>query len=355
MRFLLCILFSAFLITTVQSLIAQVVYDPITCGLPGRGFKGKLRTEKRKVVGNDVNKIVKRDIDKDYSADYSPTAGDETEEDENDPMRTKVMGGERAAKDELPWAAIILFRANISCGATLISRRHVITAAHCFVKNPNGTVSLKNMRSEEDVLADIIVGVGGTCLKPDKKYKCGEEDNILGIRAKRISYRSYFEYGSDFTHDFAILELTRDVPEHIHHICLPHMNKKIDIGDPSLRMSSFGWGQDAITNLSSVPFLKKVMLGVKMTEKECKKIFPEKLDDTFCTVERKDSGPCEGDSGTGITAKIGIKTYLLGVLTYGTDCKKLVSGGGKPEAQLSTDVTKYAALIDSWLGAKKPK
>ncbi|ETN85718.1 hypothetical protein NECAME_16675 [Necator americanus] len=117
------------------------------------------------------------------------------------------------------------------------------------------------------------------------------------------------------------------------------MNKKIDIGDPSLRMSSFGWGQD----------------GVKMTEKECKKIFPEKLDDTFCTVERKDSGPCEGDSGTGITAKIGIKTYLLGVLTYGTDCKKLVSGGEKPEAQLSTDVTKYAALIDSWLGAKKPK
>ncbi|ETN84681.1 hypothetical protein NECAME_17052, partial [Necator americanus] len=90
------------------------------------------------------------------------------------------------------------------------------------------------------------------------------------------SYRSFFEYRCSGTRDIAILELTADVPEHIHHICLPHMNKKIDISDSSLRMSSFGWGGDR----------------VKMTEKECKSSFPEKLDDTFCTFERPDRNVC---------------------------------------------------------------
>ncbi|ETN82507.1 hypothetical protein NECAME_17690 [Necator americanus] len=55
------------------------------------------------------------------------------------------------------------------------------------------------------------------------------------------------------------------------------MNKKIDISDSSIRMSSFGWGSDR----------------VKMTKKECKKFYPKQLDDTFCTFERADECICE--------------------------------------------------------------
>ncbi|KAK6740821.1 hypothetical protein RB195_008962 [Necator americanus] len=93
---------------TLPTVTADVQNHPTTCGLPGPGFKGnKLRAKARKYVGNDVKRIVKRDIGNYYSADYNPTTGDETEEDENDPMRTKIMGGERAVKDELPWAAAV--------------------------------------------------------------------------------------------------------------------------------------------------------------------------------------------------------------------------------------------------------
>ncbi|KAK6740823.1 hypothetical protein RB195_008962 [Necator americanus] len=217
----------------------------------------------------------------------------------------------------------------------------------------NGTVSVDNMIPEGDVRNRASVVIGGTCQKVDKKYNCAEEDVVSVFQIKRASYRSFFEYGSEFTHDFAILELTDDVPKHIHHACLPHMNKNIGIGDSSLRMSSFGWGSDPKKNLSSVPFLQKVMLGVKMTEKECKKFYPKKLDDTFCTFERPDRNVCRGDSGGGITANIGGRTYLAGVVSGGSQCDDLLSGREKPEAQLNTDVTKYAALIDSWLGTKK--
>ncbi|ETN69827.1 hypothetical protein NECAME_15070 [Necator americanus] len=92
------------------------------------------------------------------------------------------------------------------------------------------------------------------------------------------------------------------------------MNKKIDISDSSLRMSSFGWGSDR----------------VKMTEKECKKFYPKKLDDTFCTFEHLDRN---GDSGGGITANIGGRTYLAGVVSGGNQCDDLLSGSEKPEAQ----------------------
>ncbi|KAK6740788.1 hypothetical protein RB195_008936 [Necator americanus] len=304
MRFLLCILFSAFLITTLKSAIAKDVYDPTTCGLPGPGFKrNKLKAKARKYVGNDVKRIVKRDIDKDYSADYNPTAGDETEEDENDPMRTKIMGGERAAKDELPWAAVVVRK-------TTRGKRE--PAAHFEYLN------VDNMIPEGKVPTEVYVAIGGTCQKVDKKYNCAEEDIVSGFHIKRASYRSFFESGSDFARDFAILELTDDVPKHIHHICLPHMNKKIDISDSSLRMSSFGWGSDR----------------VKMTEKECKKFYTKKLDDTFCTFERRDRNVCEGDSGSGITAEIDGRTYLAGVVSFGASCGDLHSGRRKPEAQV---------------------
>ncbi|KAK6740807.1 hypothetical protein RB195_008951 [Necator americanus] len=256
------------------------------------------------------------------------------------------MGGERAVKDELPWAAAVKKTlkkksklepaANFEC----FQIRHIITAAHCFMEDLNGTVSVDNMIPEGDVRNRASVVIGGTCQKVDKKYNCAEEDVVSVFQIKRASYRSFFEYGSEFTHDFAILELTADVPKHIHHICLPHMNKKIDISDSSLRMSSFGWGSDR----------------VKMTEKECKKFYPKKLDDTFCTFEHPDRNVCRGDSGSGITANIGGRTYLAGVVSGGNQCDDLLSGSEKPEAQVSTDVTKYAALIDTaWLGTKKSK
>ncbi|KAK6740805.1 hypothetical protein RB195_008945 [Necator americanus] len=268
------------------------------------------------------------------------------------------MGGERAAKDELPWAALLVLLAEKRiCGGTLISRRHIITAAHCFWKSgsPEDSCSVENMLPEGDIPTGALVRIGGTCLLPDKKHNCTEEDLGYLFGIKRASYRSFFEYRCSGTRDIAILELTADVPEHIHHICLPHMNKKIDISDSSLRMSSFGWGGDPIKNLSSVPFLQKVMIGVKMTEKECKSSFPEKLDDTFCTFERPDRNVCHGDSGGGITARIDGRTYLAGVVSFGSSCDDLQSGRAKPEAQVNTDVTKYAALIDSWLGTKKSK
>jgi len=48
-----------------------------------------------------------------------------------------MMGGYEVDEGDLPWAVTIhlIYEAHKAiCSGTLISRRHVITAAHCFVK-----------------------------------------------------------------------------------------------------------------------------------------------------------------------------------------------------------------------------
>merc|ERR1719369_217008 len=51
----------------------------------------------------------------------------------------EIVGGTPAEAKEFPWAAALLWRdtLTLACGGSLLSDRHVLTAAHCFDSGSN--------------------------------------------------------------------------------------------------------------------------------------------------------------------------------------------------------------------------
>lgn len=50
------------------------------------------------------------------------------------PFSGRVVGGQNAAKGEFPWQVSLLKNNNHNCGGSIISKNHILTAAHCVVQ-----------------------------------------------------------------------------------------------------------------------------------------------------------------------------------------------------------------------------
>ncbi|CAJ0599225.1 unnamed protein product [Cylicocyclus nassatus] len=288
------------------------------------------------------------------------------DEDEDDFMQEKIMGGRRAERGELPWAVLLhVWKKKSSrdgsttlyggiCGGTLISTRHVITAAHCFqATESEGQCSTSNMVSPDFVINNTEVFIGGTCSSTGR-FGCTKSDIGRVYKVARAFYEDYFKFGCTDTHDIAILELAKDVPKTINHVCLPFMHKVEELEDPYLKLRTFGWGRDPLNHDNNLsPYLQMTDLGAKLPEIECRK--SSKAKDTFC-VKSGQQEFCRGDSGGGVTAKIRGRNYLMGVAIAGPPCDMVAKDvKARSHPQTCTDIMYYKKMIGTWILAKRSR
>ncbi|CAD6198029.1 unnamed protein product [Caenorhabditis auriculariae] len=263
-----------------------------------------------------------------------------------------------------PWAVLLHIdrhgdgsRAPAVCGGTLITRKHIITAAHCFrkettvrAKKSSRECSREEGMTSEEALKRTKAIVGSTCSVVDPAINCFDE--LIGeeIKVVRVQIGDFFRKKCSQGNDYALLELERPVDDKFqaHHVCLPHI-ENVPLGDQK-KLTAFGWGSDPLQEYNSIPtpFLQIVGLDRMGSEQCFEEVGDEMTKDALCTVELSKKNVCSGDSGGGITFQNKRRHYLAAIISYGSDCNSLVRGT-RPKAQINTDISKYISQIATFI------
>nr|AAP12674.1 trypsin precursor LlSgP3 [Lygus lineolaris] len=239
----------------------------------------------------------------------------------------RIVGGRQTKVNEYPLIAAIVNRGRpnfIFCGGTIITERHVLTAAHCKPKNPFQPLSV--------VLAEHQVS-----------SKTESQTTIIDVQ-EFITHEQY-NLRSNLENDVALLVLKSKIPfgKTIGPACFPKANLNI-VGQ---KVRVIGWGRLSSGGLQP-DILQKVDLDVKPIS-ACQKVYNGITEGQVCTyTEKKDA--CQGDSGGPVIwLDPSTNRYtVVGIVSYGYGCAQPGSPG------VNTAVSTYRDWILQKIQATAP-
>merc|ERR1711887_346485 len=216
-------------------------------------------------------------------------------------------GGQTASRGSLPWQVSIQTSRHF-CGGTVINKRWILTAAHCF------------SGSGADNGVKIVAG-------DHKLYHTEGSEQNIGL------YRSYVhpQYNSrTMLNDIALLKLTRDMrfDSYTQPACLP---KKANSGTDYVTGDTVvvsGWGR--LSSGGHSPSELKMVKVPFISDRTCNKreVYNRKiLSSMICAGGlRGGQDSCQGDSGGPLVKLVDGKWTVLGVVSWGAGC----AGYNKP-------------------------
>lgn len=242
------------------------------------------------------------------------------------------FNGERVDKGQFPWIAPLFDQAQPQapayfCGSTIISNKHLITAAHCIYD------------AGDFMPADRILAVPGM-------YNI---DNFADENAKFAfvdTVHAHHDYINDDDlndADIAILRLKKVLiyTEYIIPICL--WNDANDL-DRVVNQEGIvaGWGLTEKGSTTIPTFIKASIVTQRSCRDNLEKMLP--LNSRVFCGDGHGSAPCNGDSGSGFVLKRGNQYYLRGVVSKGQqDPETLLCNVNK--FTIYTDVAPYRYWI----------
>ncbi|KAK3909564.1 Serine protease easter [Frankliniella fusca] len=213
----------------------------------------------------------------------------------------RIFGGNETEIGEFPWMALLQYRnprgsLGFYCGGVLISKRYVLTAAHCVAEDSVKLVSVRlgehDTKTSPDCKTDI--------LSPTQEQICA--DRAIDIPVERdIAYPEYNKRDPNHYHDIALVRLSRDVDftEWIQPICVPVSQEQKTKSYVGKKLWVAGWGKTETKSESDV----KLKLAVPVVSRsDCASVYSKasvELNDNsqLCAGGEKGRDSCNGDSG----------------------------------------------------------
>ncbi|CAH1397117.1 unnamed protein product [Nezara viridula] len=235
-------------------------------------------------------------------------------------VKGRIVGGRESRANAYPFMAALTFTdGQPFCGATILTRRHAITAAHC-------TADIK------DKIKELRLLVGAHDIRNAVR------DQYIPV-ARTIEHPNYDAEDNE-AHDIAMIVLDRNLiyRNDVGPACLP--NRRVNLENSHLLVA--GWGLTKHEGRTS-KVLREVILRV-IPWATCHRFYPGELQiprTQICTYEKnKDS--CQGDSGGPLIAvdpKIS-KFVIVATVSFGRDC-------ASENPAVNTDIGHYLNWIKS--------
>jgi len=221
----------------------------------------------------------------------------------------RIVGGKEVnPKGKLPYQVLFQGCAGMRgcsiCGGTIVNKRFVLTAAHCY----NSMFTTMH----------VILGEHNVC--------DGVNEGGKLIKVKKMTLHP--DYNSrTIDNDIAVLELAEDLTftKKIKPACLPSSETKDYSGSAS---TVSGWGgtigygpNDQQPQQPRQCTLKETIVKLlKGSDPMCSKYLKTSSSKIKLCAFAKDTDACQGDSGGPLTVPENGKYTLVGVVSYGSGC-----------------------------------